>query len=231
MKISVVVPAYNEEKYLPRTLESLKKQSLLPDEIIVINASSTDKTEDVALENGAIVYTCPKTAIGFSRQLGIVKSKGDIVIQTDADAILPNNWVEKIASHLQNKKNIGYFGGFRIKDGPLWYRMYINLIQPVSNTIIYFLFKIPFATGQNMGFWRDEALKCGGIPENFKIAEDIEIARRIQKNHRIFYTQKDYVIASGRRGYEKGIFIRVLKVFFYYFLYHKGDKIGFPDIR
>jgi len=55
IKIGAFIPARNEEKYLPKTLESLVTQDLNPEKIIVINDGSTDKTKDVALEYGCEV--------------------------------------------------------------------------------------------------------------------------------------------------------------------------------
>ena len=125
----------------------------------------------------------------------------------------------------------GVFGGFRVPDGPWWYKLYINTIQPVVNRI-YFLFGLPMATGQNMAFWKDKAISVGGFPEEFKIAEDIEIARRLMTVGKIIFRQDFYVLASGRRGNEGiGIFSRIPKAFYYYLLFRKADKVGFPDIR
>lgn len=231
MNVSVVIPAYNEEKLLPRTLETLKHQTRLPDEVIVVDASSTDRTAELAKNLGATVISVPKYTIGYSRQTGVEHATGDIVLETDADTELPKDWVERIVKHLEDKKYLGYFGGFRIKDGPLWYRFYINVIQPISNTITYALTRIPFATGQNMGFWREEMLAAGGFPKDYKLAEDIEIARRIQRKGKIKFTQSEYVYASGRRGYERGILLRISRAFFLYFIFRQANKIGFPDIR
>ena len=71
MTISIIIPAYNEEKYLPKTLESISKLERKPDEIIIVNASSTDKTADIARAFGAKVITAEKKTIGYSRQFGM----------------------------------------------------------------------------------------------------------------------------------------------------------------
>jgi len=231
MTISVVIPAYNEEKLLPQLLESLKKQMRPADEIIVVDASSTDKTKDVASSYGATVITVPKDTIGASRQRGIVESHSDVVAQTDADTVLPPDWLTRIERALTKPGIIGYFGGFRVNDGPGWYKMYINQIQPLVNRLM-FLFRMPMATGQNMAFYKDKALAVGGIPTDFKIAEDIEIARRLMTIGKIEFRMDEYVIASGRRGNEGiGLLLRLPKVFFNYFLFRNAKKIGFPDIR
>jgi glycosyltransferase involved in cell wall biosynthesis len=231
MKISVVIPALNEEKLLPTTLASLATLDRKPDEIIVVDASSTDLTVKVAEKTGAKVITVPKSTIGFSRQQGIEAATGDVIAFTDADAVLPHDWLNRIERALLKPGIVGYFGGFRVFDGPPMYRFFINVIQPMVNRVMFFVFRMPMATGQNMAFYKKTALAVGGIPTNFRMAEDIEIARRLMTAGKIMFTQSEYVSASGRRGFEKGLFIRVFKVFFLYFLFRKADTIGFPEVR
>lgn len=231
MKISVVIPALNEEKLLPQTLLSLAKLDRKPDEIIVIDASSTDLTVEVARKLGATVVTVPKSTIGFSRQQGIEQAHGDVIAFTDADALLPPDWLNRVEQALSKPGVVGYFGGFRVFDGPPMYRFFINSVQPIINRIMFAVFRMPMATGQNMAFYKKIALAVGGIPTNFRMAEDIEIARRLMTAGKIVFKQNEYVSASGRRGFEKGLFIRVCKVFFLYFLFRKADTIGFPEVR
>lgn len=231
MTISVVIPAYNEEKLLPQTLASLSKLDRKPDEIVVVDASSTDKTAEVAKKAGAKVITVPKLTIGFSRQKGLLAATGDIVATTDADAVLPHDWLNRIERALTKPGVVGYFGGFHVFDGPALYQFYINTFQPIFNTILFALFHMPMSTGQNMAFYRKLAIETGGFPEHFRMAEDIEIARRMMTKGKIIYTQKEFVLASGRRGFEKGLMLRSFKVFFLYFLFRKADTIGFPDVR
>lgn len=233
MTVSVVIPAYNEEKYLPKTFTSIKKMDRQPDEVIVVNAQSEDKTADIAKSFGAKIVTVDRRSIGYSRQKGLEAASGDIVAFTDADTILPTNWLSTIVHHLEKDRVVGVFGGFRVPDGPWWYRFYINIVQPFTNTLMYAIFKIPFATGQNMAFYRKNALSAGGFPVDFKIAEDIEIARRVMSTGRIVFRQSFCVLSSGRRGYEGfwHLVSRTFSAFFYYFIYRKADKIGFPSVR
>lgn len=233
MTISVVIPAYNEEKYIGQTLKSIQNQIRKPDEIIVVDASSTDRTAEVSRNYRAKVITEERRTIGFSRQVGLKAAKGEVVAFTDADAILPPNWLERVEAMLKQNGVVGVFGGFRVPDGPWWYRFYINVIQPILNYGYYTFLRIPMATGQNMAFYKRWALAAGGFPEEFKIAEDIEIARRLMRAGKIIFRQDFYVLASGRRGYEGfgRILNRIIKAFFYYFIFHRADKVGFPDVR
>jgi len=231
MTISVVIPALNEEKLLPQTLQSLASLDRKPDEVIVVDASSTDLTVKIAEKMGAKVITVPKSTIGFSRQQGIEYAKSDVIAFTDADAVLPADWLNRIEKALSTPGVVGYFGGYRVFDGPPTYQFYINKLQPFVNRLMFFLFRMPMATGQNMAFYKSKALAVGGIPTNFRMAEDIEIARRLMTIGKIIFTQKEYVSASGRRGFEKGFLLRVFKVFVLYFLFRKADTIGFPEMR
>lgn len=233
MTISVVIPAYNEEEYLPKTLASIRSLERKPDEVIVVNASSIDKTGEVAKQYGARVLTEEKRTIGYSRQMGLKAAKGDVVVFTDADAVVPRDWLTKIEAMLTRPGVVGVFGGFRVPDGPWWYRLYINTLQPLLNVIYWKLFRIPMASGQNMAFYKKVALSVGGFPEEYKIAEDIEIARRMMTAGKIIFRQDFYVQASGRRGFEGfgKLMSRITQVFFYYFVFRRADKIGFPTIR
>lgn len=231
MKISIIIPAYNEEKYLPKTIRSLQNLSRKPDEIIIVDGGSTDKTADVSKKAGANVLTVPHRGIGFARQQGLKAATGDIVAYTDADTIVPNDWLIKIEETLSRPEVVGVFGTFRVPDGWWPYRFYVNLIQPSLNQI-YFWFGIPMAPGQNIAFLRKIGLEAGGFPEDFKIAEDIEMAKRLMTKGRVIFRQDLVVISSGRRGRE-GIHLltRIFKAFLLYFFFRKANKIGFPDIR
>lgn len=231
MKISVVIPALNEEKLLPKTLSSLQALDRKPDEILIVDASSTDKTAEVSKKMGARVITVPQKTIGFSRQKGIEAATGDVIAFTDADSTLPRDWLNRVERALSTPGVVGYFGRVILVDGPKSYLFLINTIQPMINWVIWKLFRIPMTTGQNMAFFKDKAMVVGGIPTNFKMAEDIEIARRLMTVGKIIFTFRDTVYASGRRGFEKGLLWRELRVFTQYFLFRKADTIGFPNVR
>lgn len=231
MTITVIIPAYNEEKYLPKTLESLKHLKRVPDEILVVDGGSTDQTAAIATQHGAHVRTVEHKGIGYARQMGLEAATGDIVAYTDADTIVPDDWLVKIEESLSRPGVSCVFGTFRVPDGWWPYRFYINVMQPVLNQV-YFWFGIPMAPGQNISFHRKLGLDAGGFPIDFKIAEDIEMARRLKGMGKLVFRQDLVVISSGRRGNEgPAMFGRVFKAFLYYFFFRSANKIGFPDQR
>jgi glycosyltransferase involved in cell wall biosynthesis len=106
MRLSFVVPAYNEEAYLPACLESILSQiDLAPTslpatcEIIVVNNASTDRTREVALRYpGVIVVDEPRKGLTFARQAGFAASSGALIANVDADSRLTPHWVANVLS-------------------------------------------------------------------------------------------------------------------------------------
>ena len=105
MRLSFVVPAYNEEAYLPACLESILNQidpttSGLPAgscEIIVVNNASTDRTREVALRYpGVTVVDEPRKGLTFARQAGFAASTGALIANVDSDSRLTPGWVSKV---------------------------------------------------------------------------------------------------------------------------------------
>jgi glycosyltransferase involved in cell wall biosynthesis len=95
MSISVIVPAYNEEKYLGATLKSIQKakeflleKDALPIEIIVVDNGSTDSTSDIALLSGASVVKETKHNVARVRNAGASFAKGEVLVFIDADTIV-----------------------------------------------------------------------------------------------------------------------------------------------
>lgn len=101
MRLSFVVPAYNEEAYLPACLDSICEQiRTLPAgtcEVIVVNNASTDRTREVALRYpGVTVVDEPRKGLTFARQAGFAASTGALIANVDADSRLTPHWVTNV---------------------------------------------------------------------------------------------------------------------------------------
>jgi glycosyltransferase involved in cell wall biosynthesis len=231
MNISIVIPAYNEEKYLPKTLASIKKLETKPAEVIVIDSGSTDKTALIAHSFGVKVIDVPKRGIGLARQTGLLSAKGPIIAFTDADTVVPPNWLTIIEKTLSEPGVAGVVGSFLVSDGPFPYRFHSNCLQSSLMEFMYHL-GLPTAAGQNMAFYKDAALKAGGFPSNFKMVEDNEMYRRLKTQGIVRFRRDLLVTSSGRRGREGLLLpIRYFVAFIFYFLLGRGDIIGFKDFR
>lgn len=100
--VSVVIPAYNEERYLAACLTSLQKQTLKNFETIVVDNNSTDKTAEIARRFGAKVVKELKQGIIPARERGFREAKAEIIARTDADTIVApyNKLFRRIPSSL-----------------------------------------------------------------------------------------------------------------------------------
>lgn len=110
--ISVIIPARNEERNLPRLLESLKLQTLQPDEVIVIDDHSEDRTRSIAESYGGVqVITAPDlpdgwTGKGWAVWNGYLQSTGDILIFLDADVRLADNALQSLVPEQQRQGGV-----------------------------------------------------------------------------------------------------------------------------
>jgi len=126
MKYYIIIPAYNEELFISQTLQSLVEQTLLPSKIVVVNDSSTDKTEEIALQfakkypfisvvnktSEAIHLPGSKVIKAFQKGLEMLDDDYDFIVKADADLIFPSNYFKIINKHFQSDERIGMVGGF-----------------------------------------------------------------------------------------------------------------------
>ncbi len=126
MKYYIIIPTYNEEKFISLTLQSLVEQSFIPSKVVVVNDGSTDKTEEIiqsftekysfiSLINAtseAIHLPGSKVIQAFQKGLETVDDNYDFIVKADADLIFPPNYFETISKHFQSDEQIGMVGGF-----------------------------------------------------------------------------------------------------------------------
>lgn len=103
MMLSVIIPTYNEEDFLPALLQSLKDQAYRDFEVIVADARSTDRTREIAASYGCRVIDGGLPAVGRNR--GAAAAQGDLFLFLDADVILPDqNFFSEILREFGRRK-------------------------------------------------------------------------------------------------------------------------------
>jgi glycosyltransferase involved in cell wall biosynthesis len=126
MKIYIVIPAHNEEEYLPQALLSLAEQTLLPKSVVVVNDASTDGTlalansfskkhpwlKVVSTKSEPVHQPGAKVIRAFNEGLAQLDEDFDILMKLDADILLPKNYLETIARHFNSNPKIGMAAGF-----------------------------------------------------------------------------------------------------------------------
>lgn len=126
MKYYIIIPTYNEEKFISLTLQSIVEQTVLPSKVVVVNDGSTDKTEEIVngfVEKYSFISLVNKTSDAihlpgskviqaFQKGLETLDDNYDIMVKIDADLIFPSNYFETIIKHFQSDERIGMVGGF-----------------------------------------------------------------------------------------------------------------------
>jgi hypothetical protein len=110
IRISVVIPAYNAERFLPRCLKSVFAQTLKPEEVIVVDDGSTDNTAAVAAELGARVLSQTNSGVAATRNLGIQNASGDWIALLDADDLWTPKKLERQVALIRTETVLVYTG-------------------------------------------------------------------------------------------------------------------------
>ncbi|MFX0134838.1 MAG: glycosyltransferase [Candidatus Hodarchaeota archaeon] len=114
-KISVVIPVYNREKILRQCLNSVLNQTYNNYEVIVVDNNSTDNTKKIIKKfqkkNKKIKYLFEsKRGTAAARYKGEINSRGDIILMTDSDCIVPKNWIEEMIEPIVKNRAIAVQG-------------------------------------------------------------------------------------------------------------------------
>jgi len=199
--VSVVIPAHNEERYLGACLQALQVQSYprTQFEVIVVDNASTDATPEIARQFGAMVVTEPRMGIGRARQRGAKAAQGEILASTDADTIVPPDWLERIAPAFQRDHELGaVFGPFRYGDGTafekvfLWY-LYLGLMMALH------ALGVSCFSGNNYAVRREAFWKAGGCNVSLPAGEDVDLSWRLSTVTKVAFDRGLVVRTSARR--------------------------------
>ncbi len=187
LTISVVIPAYNEENYIGKALESLQKQTVAPYEIIVADNNSTDKTAEIARNFGATVVREEKQGFTPARNRGFNEAQGDIIARIDADTIVPPNWIEIIYQNFTNHTIDGLTGPLTYYDAAFKTsfpsRVYLLIVRLLANTNIL----LGPAMVITKSIWLK--IKNNSNPDTL-VLEDVDLSLHIKN-------------AGGKIGYDK----------------------------
>jgi len=245
MKLSIVIPAYNEETYIGKCLESIameKTRGRFDVEIIVVNNASDDRTGEVARSFSFVkVVDEPRKGLVRARQTGYEASTGELVANVDADTLLPEGWIGTVFEEFSaDSELVALSGPYRYYDLSavtnwsilFWYRLgqmisFINtLITRRSGTMLQ---------GGNFIIRRSALEKAGGFDLNFDFyGEDTAIAKQMSRQGKVKFIFRLPMYTSGRRLRAEGIFTMALKYavnFLWTIFFNKPYTKKYKDIR
>lgn len=193
--ITIVIPTKNEEAVLPRLLESIRRQTLQPHEIIVADAGSTDRTRAIAESYGARVIEGGLPGPGRNR--GADAATTDIVLFLDADVELrdPEFLERSVGEMLERKLDLATCDVFPLSDA--WADHVLHRAYNVYARAWGDVF--PHAPGFCMFSRRSLHAKIGGFDEAVVFCEDHDYARRATKVGKFGFLKSTKIPVSIRR--------------------------------
>lgn len=207
--ISVVIPAYNEEKNIANCLNALVSQTTKkPFEVIVVDNNSTDKTAQIIKgfhhQLHLMLIHEKRKGRGAARYAGFKIANGDIILSTDADTIVPANWVETMANYFNNPSVVAVTGVCKYDDCSRITNALTSLMQPITMRLYNLFIGHYWLSGFNFAIRKSVYERAGGFNPELNGMEDIDLSFRVSRMGEIMYVPHLPVVASGRR-FQKGI--------------------------
>jgi GT2 family glycosyltransferase len=178
--ISIVIPAYNAEKTLGACLEALRIQTVVPQEVIVVDDGSTDCTSQVASDFNVKLIRQANQGPASARNAGVAEACGEIILFTDSDCEPEKQWVEKMVAPFNDPRVDGVKGVYRTRQAEPAAR----LVQAEFEDRYRLLAQsewIDFVDGHAAAFRRAAILEIGGFDPAFPEAnnEDVDFSYRL----------------------------------------------------
>jgi len=177
---SVVIPTLNEEKYIPRLLNDLSKQSFNSFEVIIVDGNSKDKTKEITLsyKNKLDInfFISNRKNVAAQRNFGAKQSRGNYVVFLDADTRINSFFLKKVNKIISKKKGLLFLPYSR---PDIEYKEYKPLFD-LGNIFVELSQNLPkrFSLGGSIIIERNFFSTIGGFDESLFIAEDHELIQR-----------------------------------------------------
>ncbi len=184
MDATVVIPALNEEEFIGNCLRSLRVQTLPPAEIIVVDNGSTDKTVEIAKKYADKVLILPGLSLRDMKQVGVEAAKTPIIVTTDADTVVPPDWLENLLRHFSDPNVLAVGGPARPLEPDTVSNLYTKGLSAVAQAGLLY--------DANMAFRRDIMLRSGGYAR-LNTGWDWDLSSRLHRYGRVVYDPTAYV--------------------------------------
>ena len=183
-KISILLPVYNDEKYIEKAIRSVLNNTYNSYELVVINDGSTDSSVSIIesfKDNRIKIYNKSNTGLIDSLNYGLKKCNNDIIMRMDSDDEIKSNKIKvQLNAFLESNSILMGTGAYIIDDEskvtrrinvPVEHKKIINSQNNLTTAIIH----------PSIMFYKEAIIKSGGYDEQFEVAEDYELFYRIAR--------------------------------------------------
>lgn len=203
IRVSLVLPAYNEAAYLRTCLEAIAQQTVTPFEVIVVDNNSTDETADIAASFPFVkLLRERKQGVVYARTKGFNAARGDVIARIDVDTLLPPDWIESVQYIFADESVAAVSGAAHYYD--------VALPRIVNTIELFFRRRLAkqlarsdsvFLQGANMAMrrsaWRHiKPVLCmrGNMHEDFDLAIHLQ-----EYGHKVIFEESLVANLSARR--------------------------------
>lgn len=204
MSFSIIIPAFNEENYLTRTLDHINQAVVyLRDkedrsiEVIVVDNNSTDRTAGLARASGATVLSEFDHNISKVRNTGAKAANGDILVFIDADTLIPENLLWRISQAISDPACAGGLADIDYQPARFSLKLYLRLWRIMGKLT-------EMAQGATQFCRRSIYFSLGGYDERLYLGEDVDFYWRLKRmakdqNQKVSFLDDVRVTPSCRR--------------------------------
>jgi glycosyltransferase involved in cell wall biosynthesis len=224
-KFSIVIPCYNEARYVADAVNSLRGQTFAGSyEIIVVDNNCTDETADIARELGARVVCEKNRGVCWARQKGTEESAGEIVISADADTTYAPDWLAKIdRSFGTDVRIVAVSGPCRYVGGPLWGRVYARILFGGVHLVYRMTGRTLYVTATNIAFRKKH---WSGYNVNLtQGGDELNLLRDLRGEGRVVYDHTNPTYTSSRRLTRGVLYSFFVTLLVYYLLAYLLNRL------
>lgn len=222
LRVSVICTTKNEESSIRTLIDSLMSQSRLPDEIIFVDAGSTDQTVEIIHSyNGStvpirvIIKKGANRAVG--RNIAIQNARNDFIASTDAGSRVDRNWLKTMMDYFERDSNVDVVSGVYYSVGETIFEKCV--VELTSEDVELWTADTFLPSSRSIAFKKDAWKLAGGYPEHLVSAEDTFFDLELRRKGCKFALAKDAVVSWRVRG-------DVVSLFNQYYEYNFWDAVG-----
>lgn len=205
IRVTILIPAYNEETALPDTLAALARMAPQPDEVLLVDGGSEDRTVEIALAGGIRAVRAPRKGRAVQINHGVELAEGEVVCVLHADSILPADGVAVIRAAMADPRIAlaSFMPRLAGPQGTRWGSTFHNWIKtwyvPLLARPVLFFKGVRLLYGDHaMFFRRTHYLAVGGCDERVAVMEEADLCIKLARFGRTRMVRR-WVWTSDRR--------------------------------
>jgi glycosyltransferase involved in cell wall biosynthesis len=199
MLFSIIVPAYNEEKYIEQCLRSILQQTVdRPEyEIIVSDGASSDNTQTIAKQLSDKIVVNERRGASVQRNYGAQQAQGDILVFIDADTTLDKYFLSALKEQFKDQRVVAVSGIAYPADGNLPQRLVYRATYRLMQ--IFHFMNLSLFPAMCVAYRKRAFDDAGGFREDFTTLEDLDLSKRVSKSGLTKIAARAHAYSSTRR--------------------------------